>query len=106
MRFLFERSVRVAGTKNLSKVTVGFLFVPRKKAWERRCAWPQALKMWPRRFFAIKLRIKDGFGMFFSLYFGHSSLLYPPSEQVSIWGSYGRDEARAPDLPFANAWKR
>ena len=42
----------------------------------------------------------------FLLYFGHSSLLYPPSEQVSIWGSYGRDEARAPDLPFANAWKR
>ena len=27
-------------------------------------------------------------------------------EQVSIWGSYGRDEARAPDLPFENAWKR
>jgi hypothetical protein len=40
---------------------------------------------------------------FFSLNFVHSSLLYPPSEQVSIWGSYGRDEARAPDLPFANA---
>ena len=51
--------------KSLSKVTVGFLFVPRKKAWERRCAWPQALKRWPRRLFAIKLRINDGFGMFF-----------------------------------------
>ena len=33
------------------------LFVPRKKAWERRFAWPQALKRWPRRLFAIKLRI-------------------------------------------------
>jgi len=50
---------------NLSKVTVSFLFVPRKKAWERRCAWPQALERWPGRLFAIKLRINDGFGMFF-----------------------------------------
>ena len=47
----------------------------------------------------------NGFGMFFSLYFDHSPLLHPPSEQVSIWGSYGRDEARAPGLPFANARK-
>jgi len=39
--------------------------VPRKKAWEGRCAWPQALKRWPGRLFAIKLRINDGFGMFF-----------------------------------------
>ena len=91
---------------NLSKVTVSFLFVPRKKAWERRCAWPQALERWPGRLFAIKLRINGGFEMFFSLYFDHSPLLHPPSEQVSIWGSYGRDEARAPDLSFANAWKR
>ena len=51
--------------KNLSKVTVSFLFVPRKKAWERRCARPQAPKRWPGRLFAIKLRINDGFGMFF-----------------------------------------
>ena len=42
----------------------------------------------------------------FSLYFDLLSPLYPPAEQVSIWGSYGRDEARAPELPFENAWKR
>ena len=69
MRFWFERSVRVERVlylwPNLSKVTVSFLFVPRKKAWERRCAWPQAPKRWPWRLFAIKLRINDGFGMFF-----------------------------------------
>ena len=50
---------------NLTKVTVSFLFVPRKKAWERRYARPQAPERWPGRLFAIKLRINDGFGIFF-----------------------------------------
>ena len=53
-----------AGMTNLTKVTVSFLFVPRM-AWEGRCARPQAPKRWPGRLFAIKLRINDGFGMFF-----------------------------------------
>ena len=58
-----------AGTKNLSQSYCWFLFVPRKKARERRCSWPQALKRWPRQLFAIKLRINDGFGMFFRCIF-------------------------------------
>ena len=37
------------------------------------------------------------------LHFDHSSPLCSPVEQVAIWGSYGRDEAQAPDLSFANA---
>ena len=50
--------------------------------------------------FAIELPINDAFGMFFALFWP----LVPtvsPVEQVAIWGSYVRDEARAPDLPFA-----
>ena len=39
----------------------------------------------------------------FLLNFDHSSPLYSLAEQVAIWGSYGRDEARAPGLPFLNA---
>ena len=44
------------------------LFVPRKKAWERRCARLQAPERWPGRLFAIKLHINDGFGMFFAVF--------------------------------------
>ena len=83
-----------SGYEEPSKVSVVFLFVPRKKAWQTKFAWPQALKRWPGRLLAIKLRINDGFGMFFWLYFVHSSLLYPPPGLVSICGSCGRDEAR------------
>ena len=72
-------------------------------------SWPQAHKRWQGRLFSIKLPINDGLECFFAQTseskapFDYSSPLCPPVELASIWGSYGRGEARAPGLPFANA---
>ena len=85
MRFLFERSVRVERVRrNSPKLQLDFFLCPSKKPWKRRCARPQAPKRWPGRLFAIKLRINDGFGMFFrcilttrlTLCFGLSRFLF------------------------------
>ena len=68
---------------NLSKVTVSFLFVPRKKDGREG-----ALDLRPLRGGQDDCLPSSCASMMvlecFSLYFDHSSPLYPPAEQISV----------------------